>query len=899
MRNRIIRSQGLLALLIAVGALLPLRTKAQPSVGGQWSEVFVWPTTATHMALLPTGKVLFIGEFEEGELPPLLWDPATGQLSELPHPGYNAFCAGHSFLADGKLLVAGGHIDNHIGEEETSVFDPFTLTWKQVDSMNAGRWYPTTTTLGHGDAVVFSGEVQASGDMNPLMQRYDAATETWKDLSNAPITLPYYPRMFLTPYGKLFCAGPLRAARIIDPNLPGAWYLGARASFTASRTYGPAVYLDGQVFLIGGGDPPTHSVERADLRDPMPSWRTMAPMSTPRRQHNATLLPDGTVLVTGGSSGAGFDNKTTPVRHAEVYDPTTNTWTSLASQAIYRGYHSTAVLLPDGRVLSGGGRRERTAEVFSPPYLFKGPRPTVTFAPETVRPGTSFFVGTPDAESITKVTLIALNAVTHAFDENQRLLTLNFSRTADGLNIEAPVNNNYAPVGYYQLFLVNDAGVPSMGRMVRVVAEPFQKSPLIIFADEWKYDDSNVDRGTAWIALDYDDSDWSSGRGQFGYGEGDEATVLDRPHASQPTVYFRKKFTLDRPITQADLEVLFDDGIAVWLNGSLIFSKYVNHGLEFDKYASDNRDNDIVRTSLDVTPDMFRLGENILAVAVKQVDATSTDLSFALGLEVEYGPEPVPDSLLVLAPNGGEEFQAGATTPIQWSSTGSISTVDLDYSTDSGATWTRIATEVPNTGSYTWTLPDIAATEALVRVSRSGSGDPSDVSDAPFTLLREATQSKLIEFGAVWKYHDDGTDPGRAWNTMSYDDSGWLSGPGELGYGDGDEATVLQKTDPVQMSVYFRKKLTLTRDITSAQLRVRFDDGVAVWVNGTRVFVRNMDKGTAHTRSATASAENEEATDSISIGPFVSGENIIGVMVKQVGRSSPDLSFDLELEVTH
>nr|WP_225937245.1 galactose oxidase-like domain-containing protein [Myxococcus sp. RHSTA-1-4] len=247
----------------------------------------------------------------------------------------------------------------------------------------------------------------------------------------------------------------------------GAWSTGPSSNF-GTRSYGPAVILDGRVFLVGGGDPPTATVETIDLNVSSPAWRYVASMTTARRQHNAVILPDGRVLVLGGTRGSGFDNSSYPVRHAEVYDPATNRWTRLASNAAYRGYHSTALLLPDGRVLSAGGRKVRTAEVYSPPYLFKGARPVVSSAPGTVAPGTTFTLSTPDAASITRVSLIALGSVTHAFDQHQRLVTLGFTRGTGSLTITAPPNNNVAPPGYYQLFLVNGTGVPSVGRMVRI-----------------------------------------------------------------------------------------------------------------------------------------------------------------------------------------------------------------------------------------------------------------------------------------------------------------------------------------------------------------------------------------------------------------------------------------------
>ena len=203
-------------------------------------------------------------------------------------------------------------------------------------------------------------------------------------------------------------------------------------------------------------------------------------MSIARRQLNTTLMPDGKVLVTGGTSGPGFNNAATPVYPAEMWDPATDTWTTLASATVPRLYHSAATLLPDGRVLSTGGNQYPTPEAFSPPYLFKGPRPTLSAVPSTIGYGQSFSVQSPEAANITKVTLIRITSVTHAFNQNQRLSVLSFTPGPGTLDIVAPANANIAPPGHYLLFIVNGSGVPSIGSIVQLVAGPAPPPPATL-----------------------------------------------------------------------------------------------------------------------------------------------------------------------------------------------------------------------------------------------------------------------------------------------------------------------------------------------------------------------------------------------------------------------------------
>jgi hypothetical protein len=224
-------------------------------------------------------------------------------------------------------------------------------------------------------------------------------------------------------------------------------------------------------FPLGLSSPPTNTAEVIDLQAGA-TWRYVAPMAKARVQLNATLLPDGKALVTGGHQGTVNNDPTKPVYLAEMWDPQTETWASMASMAIYRGYHSTTTLLPDGRVVCAGGDGGTPSgdnrEIYSPPYLFKGPRPTIISAPATVGYGQAFFVETPDAASITNVNWLALGSSTHAVNMGQRINHLTFSQTPGGLNVTAPANANLCPPGPYMLFILTSDGVPSVAAHIIV-----------------------------------------------------------------------------------------------------------------------------------------------------------------------------------------------------------------------------------------------------------------------------------------------------------------------------------------------------------------------------------------------------------------------------------------------
>ncbi|MFL5583191.1 MAG: galactose oxidase-like domain-containing protein, partial [Gemmatimonadaceae bacterium] len=284
-----------------------------------------------------------------------------------------------------------------------------------------------------------------------------------------------YPRVWVAPDGRLYYAGAQAQTRFLDVTGTGLWTDGPQRKF-GSRSYGAAVmYEPGKIMYVGGANPPTNTAEIVDLNQPNPQWSFTGSLATARWNHNATLLPTGEVLVTSGVAGDRSD-PTLKVNTTEIWSPATGTWKTLASSAsLLRGYHSTTLLLPDGRILhAGGGDGASTPEnlnyeLYSPPYLFRGARPTITgTTPAVVTHGQQLFIETPDAASITKVSFIRAGSVTHAYNQGQRFIPLSFTQSATGVTVTLPASRNVAPPGPYLLFLLNGNGVPSVGKIMRL-----------------------------------------------------------------------------------------------------------------------------------------------------------------------------------------------------------------------------------------------------------------------------------------------------------------------------------------------------------------------------------------------------------------------------------------------
>ena len=458
-----------------------------PAAAGEWSELFAFPTLPIHATLLPTGKVLFWDrhDFPTGDGHPRLWDPATGTFTKTPPPppGHDLFCSGHTLLEDGRLLVAGGHFAVGVGQPFAATYDPFAPGWSMLPEMAAGRWYPTATTLADGSALVLAGSDE-QGAANSLPQMFRPGPRSWIGLPGAERVLPYYPMVFQAPDGQVFVAGPEETALRLEGAPPGAWSAVA-GSGHGLRSYGSAVaYGDGRILLAGGGNPPVAATQTIDLTQAQPAFRELPPMSAARRHFNLTLLPDGSALAVGGTSAAGFNNASGAVLATESWDPGSESWTELAPIAVPRLYHSVALLLPDGRVLSAGGGHPSDSQhgdpdhfdgqIFSPPYLFRGPRPTIVAAPEVVKYNSTFELAFGPEAPVAAVTWVRLGSVTHGFDTNQRFLRLAATTTGQGAAVGAPRDPRLAPPGHYLMFALTADGVPSVGRFVQLTGALFR-----------------------------------------------------------------------------------------------------------------------------------------------------------------------------------------------------------------------------------------------------------------------------------------------------------------------------------------------------------------------------------------------------------------------------------------
>ncbi|MGH3377588.1 MAG: galactose oxidase-like domain-containing protein, partial [Actinoallomurus sp.] len=453
-----------------------------PAQVGQWGPLMPLPAVAIHSALLPNGRILiFQGDFAKGGQQ-YVFDPNTGTSTQVPDAAADLFCAGQAVLADGRVLVVGGtSTDGGLGVPDITAFNWNAQSWEALAPMRFPRWYATGTTLANGKVLATSGVDKGADDIVTVPELYTPATNSWQSLTAASRSMPIYPFIYQLPDGRVAHLGGSEfptASEVLDLTTNQWTTIDSRVIDGGSiANYAPGRFIKaGSAADDGFSGSSAKTAFTLDMNTPGAIWQPTANMKFARSFLNLTNLPDGTVLATGGGTDKSGFVDSNAVLPAEDWNPATGAWTTYAAMAAPRLYHSVALLLPDGRVyVAGGGgdpgvTDQRSAQIFSPPYLFKGPRPTIASAPTTSEYGATEFVGTPDAASISRVSMIRTGSVTHAFDQNARATSLAFAQTGGGIDVQMPANRNDVPPGYYMLFIVNGEGVPSVASFVRFPA---------------------------------------------------------------------------------------------------------------------------------------------------------------------------------------------------------------------------------------------------------------------------------------------------------------------------------------------------------------------------------------------------------------------------------------------
>jgi hypothetical protein len=461
---------------------------------------------------------------------------------------YPLFCTAQSLLPDGRVLITGGNLryggdDGYTANGGVNlgiIFDPDKITapggpWSQPFQMHNGRWYPSTVELADGRILALSGYTGASpgGTVNSELEVFDSSVSSpvyELQGSSANRSTELYPHLFVMKDGRVLLAGPdEKDSAILDPSQLVDASMGTGSNpwtslpdHSSKRQGSTAVLLPGdasgsnKVMQIGGMPKDfaneTQSVAALDSADSIdldaisPSWTDDANhLNVARSYANTVQLPDGSMVEVGGGRGFeedaanggtgadlwavygnGFPSPSNPAkaRQVELWNPLTGSWALGPPQVEDRGYHSTAVLLPDGRVFSGGDdrwpdmgppdywSRFDTGEIYSPPYLFQeslAARPQITSAPGAAPYMDEFGIGT-SRDDITRVVLVAPSAVTHAVDMNQRVVPLAITGAVPGkgVNARTPGSPNLAPPGYYMLFALDATGTPSIAKWIRL-----------------------------------------------------------------------------------------------------------------------------------------------------------------------------------------------------------------------------------------------------------------------------------------------------------------------------------------------------------------------------------------------------------------------------------------------
>ena len=454
--------------------------------GGSWGPLMTWPMVAVHSILMDNGKVLQFDGWQQPE-PTEVYDPASQTFATQTAPD-SVFCSGMAELPDGRVLVVGGYgglSTGNLGIADTNIFDPATNTWTRVADMHDARWYPDLTELSDGRYVAISGNDTDANHWADTPEVFDPTTGQWTQLtgvSTSQVHEEEYPFSYLLPNGNVFTIGPSED-KSFELNVGAKTWTPVGGS--SGVVNGSSVmYLPGKVLYSGGAadlnssTPAAATTATIDLTAATPTWHQTAPMAHARIYHTLTMLADGTVLAVGGEPTAGQTGPSEVsggVLSSEIWNPATQTWSPATATGATRGYHSTAVLMPDGTVLVGGSGHANpglagqfSSQVYSPAYLSKGPRPTITSVPSHLNYGNGFNVTMGDASTISQVNLVSLGSDTHQSDMDQHFVPLSYTQSGSTLTIQPPSGGTYAPPGHYMLFILNSSGVPAVAPIVSV-----------------------------------------------------------------------------------------------------------------------------------------------------------------------------------------------------------------------------------------------------------------------------------------------------------------------------------------------------------------------------------------------------------------------------------------------
>lgn len=387
------------------------------------------------------------------------------------------------------------------GDKTSYEFDPVAERYVRTADMVKHRWYPTLSTMPNGDILAVSG-LDEFGRMLPgTNERYRVRERKWVAAPELKRVFPTYPALFLTEGQRLFFSGSNAGyGSATEGRTPGLWDVTTNRFQTvpgltdATMTETSASVLlppaqDQKVMIMGGGavgDSPISTARTAiaDLDEKEPRYRAGPDLPAPTRYLNTVVLPDDTVFTSGGSSGyrgGPYQGRNrSDLLTAHIYDPAREEFREAAAPSVGRNYHSEALLLPDGRVVTMGsdpiydvtgekpGRFEQRVEIYSPPYLFRGDRPAIGGGPRTVTRGASAQYATEDPTRITGARLVRPSAITHGTDVDQRSIELGVRRAPGGVTVSVPAQAGLVPSGWYMLFLIDDKGVPSRARWIRV-----------------------------------------------------------------------------------------------------------------------------------------------------------------------------------------------------------------------------------------------------------------------------------------------------------------------------------------------------------------------------------------------------------------------------------------------